>query len=82
MLMKIISQIKSLTKTIILQNLLFSKNTNSKQYFTQQHLSQINKKPIRTSKALEFKFKKLKFFSLPKPTWKTTSSILGKKKRP
>lgn len=80
MLMKIILRIKSLTKTIILQNLLFSKNTNSKQYFTQQHLSQINKKPIRTSKALEFKFKKLKFFSLSKPTWKTTSSILEKKK--
>lgn len=33
--MKIISGIKLLTKTIILQNLLFSKNTNFKQHFAQ-----------------------------------------------
>lgn len=39
MLIKIISRIKSLTKTIILQNLLFSKNTNSKQHFAEQPLS-------------------------------------------
>lgn len=35
MAMKIISGIKLLTKTIILQNLLFSKNTNFKQHFAQ-----------------------------------------------
>lgn len=73
--MKIISGIKLLTKTIILQNLLFSKNTNFKQHFA-QFLS-INKKPIRTSKTLEFA---LKFFSFSKPTWKTTSSTLRKKR--
>lgn len=73
--MKIISGIKLLTKTIILQNLLFSKTPISSNIL--HNFSQINKKPIRTSKTLEFA---LKFFSFSKPTWKTTSSTLRKKR--
>lgn len=52
----------------------FQKNINFEQHFA--HLFQINKKPTRASKALEFASK---FFSHSKPTWKTTSSKKKKK---